>query len=71
MQGNLVPNLSRKIFFIADVEVITGRNRSTLRRWWTLGKFPTPIKLHGTVMAWHADSLENWIDQNLQVSHCA
>lgn len=55
--------MSQQIFFITDLEKIIGRNRLTLRRWWLDGKFPSPIKLNGTTLAWRADTIYRWIDQ--------
>jgi predicted DNA-binding transcriptional regulator AlpA len=43
-----------------------GRNRLTLRRWWESGKFPSPVKLHGTTLAWHCETIKNWIDENIK-----
>lgn len=60
--------LSQKVLFITDLEQIMGRNRLTLRRWWLDGNFPEPVKLNGTTLAWHADSINNWINQNVKVS---
>ena len=59
---------SQQILFITDVEKIIGRNRLTLRRWWMEGKFPAPIKLNGTTLAWYADTIYDWIDLNFKVS---
>lgn len=58
--------ISQQIFFITDLEKITGRNRLTLRRWWIDGKFPKPIKLNGTTLAWHIDTINQWINQNIK-----
>lgn len=55
----------QKLLFIQDVERIIGRNRLTLRRWWTAGKFPQPTKLNGTALAWHCETVEDWIYNNL------
>ncbi|AAU28623.1 TPA: AlpA family phage regulatory protein [Legionella pneumophila] len=52
----------QKLLFIKDVEQIIGRNRLTLRRWWSAGKFPTPTKLNGTVLVWQTDVIEQWIN---------
>ncbi|WP_026069161.1 helix-turn-helix transcriptional regulator [Legionella tunisiensis] len=54
---------TQQILFINDVEVIIGKDRLTLRRWWSEGKFPTPVKLHGTTLAWHKEVIDNWINQ--------
>ena len=50
----------QQILFIADLEKITGKSRLTLRRWWTSGKFPSPIKFNGT-LAWHASVIDEWM----------
>ena len=59
---------SKQILFISDLEHLLGRNRLTLRRWWTSGKFPQPVKLNGTTLAWHAETINYWIDQNIRLS---
>lgn len=58
--------ISQQIFFITDLEKIIGRNRLTLRRWWLDGKFPAPIKLNGTTLAWHANTIYEWIDLHIK-----
>ena len=55
--------MSQKILFINDLEKIIGRNRLTLRRWWLKGK---PVKLNGTALAWHAETIHEWIRQNIK-----
>ena len=60
--------LSQQIFFITDLEKIIGRNRLTLRRWWADGKFPRPVKLNGTTLAWHSNVIHDWIDKNVKGS---
>lgn len=57
----------QQILFISDLEKITGKSRMTLRRWWTSGKFPPPIKLNGT-LAWHASVIEEWMRSNFFIS---
>ena len=59
--------LSQQVLFITDLEKIIGRNRLTLRRWWENGKFPRPVKLNGTTLAWHAESITDWISQNIKI----
>lgn len=66
MQALNNKEISQQIFFITDLEKITGRNRLTLRRWWIDGKFPKPIKLNGTTLAWHIDTINKWINQNIK-----
>lgn len=58
--------MSQQVLFINDLEKIIGRNRLTLRRWWMDGKFPPPIKLNGTTLAWRTDTVYEWINQNLK-----
>ena len=65
MQAEYNPLFKQKLLFIHDVEQIIGRNRLTLRRWWTAGKFPQPTKLNGTALAWHNDTVDRWINQNI------
>lgn len=57
--------ISQKILFIPDLEKMIGRNRVTLRRWWLTGKFPRPVKLNGTTLAWHSDEIDEWIEQTI------
>ncbi|MCC5791464.1 MAG: AlpA family phage regulatory protein [Legionellaceae bacterium] len=56
----------QQILFITDLEKLLGRNRWTLRRWWTSGKFPEPVKLNGTTLAWHIETIDGWIDQQIK-----
>ncbi len=58
--------IPKQILFVTDLEKLLGRNRLTLRRWWTSGKFPEPVKLNGTTLVWHQDTITNWIDQNIR-----
>ena len=58
--------LTQKIYFINDLEKIIGRNRLTLRRWWTSGKFPQPVKLNECTLAWRASAIDDWIDENIR-----
>ena len=60
--------LSQKILFLPDLEVVIGRNRLTLRRWWLDGKFPKPVKLNGNNLAWSSKVIDEWIEKNLQSS---
>lgn len=57
--------ISQKVLFIPDLEKMIDRNRVTLRRWWLTDKFPRPVKLNGTTLAWHSDGIEQWIDQTI------
>ncbi len=67
MQNYKVQVVSQQVLYIDDMEKLIGRNRLTLRRWWTDGKFPQPVKLNGTTLAWHSDVVYEWIDQNVRV----
>ena len=69
MQTELNQSFKQKLLYIQDVEQIIGRSRLTLRRWWMAGNFPIPTKLNSSVLAWRTESIERWIDQNL--NHCA
>ncbi|AAU27154.1 TPA: helix-turn-helix transcriptional regulator [Legionella pneumophila] len=60
--------MPKQILFITDLEELLGRNRLTLRRWWTSGKFPQPVKLNGTTLAWHSETVNHWIQQNMRLS---
>ena len=33
---------------------------------WMDGKFPSPVKLHGTTLAWHTEIIDQWINQNIK-----
>ena len=66
MQNSNAQNLSQQIFFITDLEVIIGRNRVTLRRWWMEGKFPKPVKLNGTTLVWHSNVIQDWINHRIK-----
>lgn len=61
-------DVKQKIFFISDVEKIIGRNRITIRRWCANGRFPEPVKLNGSSLVWHADTINEWILQNFGTS---
>lgn len=38
----------------------------TLRRWWQDEKFPEPVKLNGTALAWHVETISEWINHNIK-----
>ena len=67
MQNARVQELSQQVFFITDLEILIGRNRLTLRRWWVDGKFPRPVKLNGTTLVWHSNVIHDWIDEHIKV----
>jgi len=58
--------IDKRILHIPDVEQITGFHRSTLRRWWEDGKFPVPQKLNGTTLVWSTQTINQWIEENVQ-----
>lgn len=49
-----------KIYYIKQVEELTGRNRLTLRRWWEADRFPKPVMI-GSRLAWNVELLNDWI----------
>lgn len=69
MQKRNSKELPQEILFITDIEKMIGRNRLTLRRWWTDGKFPKPIKLHGTTLAWSKSTIERWIEDSIEIKN--
>ena len=71
MQNRSTKELPQQVLFINDLESLIGRNRLTLRRWWMEGKFPTPIKLNGTTLAWHYEAVNEWINQNFKPDELA
>jgi prophage regulatory protein len=66
MQSINKNKIPQQILFITDLEKLIGRNRLTLRRWWTDGKFPKPIKLNGTTLAWHTETINHWINHSIK-----
>jgi predicted DNA-binding transcriptional regulator AlpA len=56
------------IFYTKDVEEVIGKSRITLRRWWTAKKFPSPQMLNGR-LAWRAEVIYRWINENLGEHH--
>lgn len=68
MQNCSIKDLPQQVLFINDLEKLIGRNRLTLRRWWMEGKFPTPVKLNGTTLAWHSEVIKEWIEYNFRES---
>ena len=61
----MINGLKPKIYFIKDAEQVTGRNRLTLRRWWKDEKFPKPTLINNR-LAWKAEVIDQWINQNVQ-----
>lgn len=64
----MIKELAPRLYFIKDAEQVVRRNRLTLRRWWESEKFPRPI-LIGNRLAWQADVIDQWINENFEVSH--
>ena len=50
---------------IADVERLTGRERSTIARQVRAGRFPAPLGYLGTRRAWRLSDVEGWIAAQL------
>ncbi len=63
----MTANLKPQIYFIKDAEQIIGRNRLTLRRWWEKNNFPKPILINNR-LAWHAETIEEWINKKVHRS---
>jgi prophage regulatory protein len=59
---------SQIIFYIKDVEQVIGKPRITLRRWWNAKKFPSPKMINGR-LAWRAEIIYQWVDENLGANH--
>lgn len=59
--------MSKKLIFIKTVENKTGRNRQTLWRYWTAGKFPKPVKIE-SANAWLESEVDQWIDSKLSAA---
>ena len=54
----------RKLIGIAEVSRLTGRSRSTIRRYLanrSIG-FPQPVQLGPRDRAWYEDEVSDWID---------
>lgn len=66
MQNMDSKDRTQKILFTTDLEKIIGRDRLTLRRWWMKGNFPMPIKLNSRTLAWHSETINDWINQNIR-----
>ncbi|OGV36464.1 MAG: hypothetical protein A3E88_01790 [Legionellales bacterium RIFCSPHIGHO2_12_FULL_35_11] len=65
MQNTNIQDVAQQIFFITDLEKILGRNRLIIRRWWLEDKFPKPVKLNGTTLAWRARTIHEWISDSM------
>ena len=52
--------MTSKIYYIKNVENITGRNRLTLRRWWKKNIFPKPTLINGR-LAWKNETINEWL----------
>jgi prophage regulatory protein len=57
--------LNRQVYYMSDVEIITGKNRLTIRRWWEKGCFPKPTKLNNSLLAWNVSTIQDWIKQQI------
>lgn len=59
--------IKQQVLFINDLEKLIGRNRATLRRWWIEDRFPRPVKLNESTLAWHIEAVEQWINQTIKL----
>jgi predicted DNA-binding transcriptional regulator AlpA len=51
----------QQLIGIAGVETITGKERSTIRRWYRSERFPKP-RYYGTRRMWLLAEVEAWIE---------
>ena len=57
--------LEQQMLYTKDLERLTGRSIQTLRRWWKKDKFPKPSKPADGVLAWRAEIIFQWINENI------
>lgn len=53
---------TEKFLRIAEIEAISGLNRSTLYRLIKAGNFPEPIHLSARSVAWKGSEIAAWVD---------
>lgn len=66
MQNSSNFDIKQQVLFINDLEKMIGRNRATLRRWWMEDRFPRPVKLNESTLAWHIEAVEQWINGTIK-----
>jgi predicted DNA-binding transcriptional regulator AlpA len=59
--------LRQQLYFIKEVEQLIGRDRQTLRRWWTAHKFPKPT-LVSNRLAWPVSLIDCWLNHIINKS---
>lgn len=64
MTKNKIPVLPL-LYFISDLEELLRRDRQTIRRWWKRKIFPEPALINNR-QAWHAETINNWINKHTQ-----
>ncbi len=68
MEGFKDFGITRRFYYIKDVEKIIGCNRQSLRRWWEKGIFPIPKKhFENGRLYWPIEAIDEWI-KNKEVS---
>ena len=56
---------------IKEVQIISGKSRSTLYRWINQGIFPKPCKIGPNSVAWPEEVVEKWREKNIkQLKFC-
>ena len=58
--------MQNQLVFIAGIENLTRRNRQTIRRWWSLDKFPKPVQIQGR-NAWRQKDIDEWVKERMGV----
>lgn len=53
-----------------QMEVLTGKNRKTLWKWWAKDcSFPKPLTKGGRTIGWKQETYEEWLAQLEGVNH--
>ena len=55
------PRRVKRLNRLPEVMSRGGLGRSTIYRWMSEGRFPTPVHLGGHAVAWSEDDLDEWI----------
>ncbi len=54
-----------RLIRIKEVQHRVGLGRSTIYRWMAEGKFPKPVQLGGSTVAWSEGEVDRWISSRL------
>ena len=58
----------RRYLTIFEVAKMLSVSTMTIRRWWTNGKMPEPVRPGGTSIRWDEAVLEKWLADNCSVA---